>query len=36
MENARKLYKKNGFEVIEKPLGDTGHYNCTVFMIKDL
>lgn len=36
MENARKLYDKNGFEVIEKPLGDTGHYNCTVFMTKDL
>ncbi|MCB7479656.1 GNAT family N-acetyltransferase [Christiangramia sediminis] len=36
MENARKLYHKNGFEVIEKPLGNTGHYNCTVFMIKDL
>ncbi|HKJ48127.1 MAG TPA: GNAT family N-acetyltransferase [Christiangramia sp.] len=36
MENARKLYNKSGFEVIEKPLGDTGHYNCTVFMIKDL
>lgn len=36
MENARKLYNKNGFEVLEKPLGDTGHYNCTVFMTKDL
>ncbi len=36
MENARKLYHKNGFELIEKPLGNTGHYNCTVFMIKDL
>ena len=36
MENARKLYSKNGFEEIEKPLGDTGHYNCTVFMIKSL
>ncbi|MCM8570660.1 GNAT family N-acetyltransferase [Gramella jeungdoensis] len=36
MENARKLYDKNGFEVIEKPLGNTGHYNCTVFMTKEL
>ena len=36
MENARRLYDKNGFEVIEKPLGDTGHYNCTVFMTKEL
>jgi putative acetyltransferase len=36
MENARKLYHKNGFEVIDKPLGNTGHYNCTVYMTKDL
>lgn len=36
MENAQKLYRKNGFETIEKPIGNTGHYNCTVFMIKDL
>ena len=36
MENARRLYNKNGFKVIEKPMGDTGHYNCTVFLIKDL
>ncbi|CAL65614.1 GNAT family N-acetyltransferase [Christiangramia forsetii] len=36
MENARKLYHKNNFEVIEKPLGNTGHYNCTVFMVRDL
>ncbi|MDX1761422.1 MAG: GNAT family N-acetyltransferase [Christiangramia sp.] len=36
MENARRLYDKNGFTVIEKPIGNTGHYNCTVFMIKDL
>ena len=36
MQDAQKLYKKNGFEVIEKPIGNTGHYNCTVFLIKDL
>ena len=36
MENAQKLYRKNGFETIQKPIGNTGHYNCTVFMIKDL
>ena len=36
MESARKLYKRTGFENIEKPLGDTGHYNCTVYLIKDL
>ncbi|MFZ0490226.1 MAG: GNAT family N-acetyltransferase [Salegentibacter sp.] len=36
MEHARKLYKRTGFESLEKPMGDTGHYNCTVWMLKDL
>lgn len=36
MENARKLYARTGFQSLEKPLGDTGHYNCTMWMIKDL
>ncbi|MUP47009.1 GNAT family N-acetyltransferase [Gramella sp. BOM4] len=36
MENARRLYDRKGFKVIEKPMGNTGHYNCTVFMTKDL
>lgn len=36
MQNAVKLYKRTGFQALEKPLGDTGHYNCTVWMIKSL
>lgn len=36
MEQARKLYARSGFEALEAPLGDTGHYNCTVWMIRDL
>lgn len=36
MEDARKLYRKFGFEGLEKPLGDTGHYSCNVWMIKNL
>lgn len=36
MEHARKLYAKSGFEPLEKPMGDTGHYNCTMWMLKDL
>ncbi|RKS50771.1 putative acetyltransferase [Gillisia mitskevichiae] len=36
MENARSLYNRTGFRNLEKPMGDTGHYNCTVWMIKDL
>lgn len=36
MEAARKLYKKYGFEVLNGPLGDTGHYSCGVHMLKKL
>lgn len=36
MDDARRLYKKAGFKSIEEPLGNTGHYSCTVWMIKDL
>lgn len=36
MDDARKLYKKVGFEFIDKPIGDTGHYSCTVYMLKKL
>lgn len=36
METARLLYKKNGFTPLEKPLGNTGHYSCNVWMIKNL
>lgn len=36
MNDARKLYKKVGFKSIDKPLGNTGHYSCTVWMLKDL
>lgn len=36
MDDARKLYRKVGFEVLNAPMGDTGHYNCSVWMIKKL
>ncbi|TCK64720.1 putative acetyltransferase [Winogradskyella wandonensis] len=36
MDDARKLYRKVGFKSIDKPMGDTGHYSCTVWMLKDL
>ncbi|MGB0891731.1 MAG: GNAT family N-acetyltransferase, partial [Flavobacteriaceae bacterium] len=35
MEAARALYKKNGFSNLDKPMGNTGHYSCNVWMIKD-
>ena len=36
MKAATALYKKNGFINLKKPLGDTGHYSCNVWMIKEL
>ena len=36
MDDARKLYRKVGFKSIGKPMGDTGHYSCSVWMIIDL
>ncbi len=36
MEAARKLYHKVGFASLDKPIGDTGHYSCQAWMIKEL
>jgi putative acetyltransferase len=36
MEDARKLYAKVGFKALDSRLGDTGHYSCNLWMIKDL
>ena len=36
MEDARKLYAKVGFKSLDGPMGDTGHYSCNLWMIKDL
>lgn len=36
MDDARVLYKKVGFKAMDSALGNTGHYSCTVWMIKDL
>ena len=33
---AQELYKKHGFDYIDGPLGDTGHFYCGVRMLKDL
>lgn len=34
MEAAVKLYKKYGFTDLDKPMGNTCHYSCNVWMIK--
>jgi len=36
MKDAQKLYNKVGFKYIDQPMGDTGHYSCTVWMIKNI
>ncbi len=36
MEDAQKLYKKVGFYYLDKPLGNTGHSSCPVWMLKKL
>ena len=36
MTEARKLYHKVGFKSLDQPLGNTGHYSCTEWMLKDL
>jgi putative acetyltransferase len=36
MKGARNLYKKTGFKPLNAPLGDTGHYSCNMWMLKNL
>ncbi len=36
MDSARKLYRKVGFKSIDQPMGNTGHYSCNVWMLKDI
>jgi len=36
MINAQKLYLNKGFEYIDKPMGNTGHTACPVWMLKYL
>ena len=36
MLDAQELYRKKGFVYINKPMGDTGHYSCPVWMTKEL
>lgn len=36
MQTAINLYQKNGFKRIDKSLGDTSHFSCDTWMLKDL
>ncbi|GGZ21065.1 N-acetyltransferase [Echinicola pacifica] len=33
---AVSLYEKVGFRRLSKPLGDSGHFSCSIWMLKDL
>jgi len=36
LSNAIKLYEKLGFKTIDKQLGDTQHFACKIWMLKEL
>ncbi|MFT6845869.1 MAG: putative acetyltransferase [Flavobacteriales bacterium] len=36
LDAALALYRRNGFTLIDKPLGNTGHFGCNVYMLKSL
>lgn len=36
LKKAVKMYEKMGFELLSAPLGNTGHFACTIRMIKQL
>lgn len=36
MEAAQKLYNRNGFEYLDGPMGETGHFSCHTWMLKKL
>ncbi|HET6227656.1 MAG TPA: GNAT family N-acetyltransferase [Bacteroidia bacterium] len=36
LSKAVKIYEKTGFELLTGPLGNTGHFACTIRMIKPL
>ena len=34
--NAVRIYAKHGYKTLAKPLGDSGHFGCDIWMVKDL
>ncbi len=36
MKAAQQLYKKSGFKYIDASMGNTGHFSCPVWMLKDV
>lgn len=36
METAQKLYEKHGFKKLDKPMGDTGHFKCNCWYVREV
>jgi putative acetyltransferase len=36
LTTAVPMYERNGFQHLNKPLGDSGHFACTIWMQKPL
>jgi len=36
LKQALKVYKKFGFEYLDKPMGNSGHFGCDLWMLKKL
>ncbi len=36
MDVARGMYERRGFQLLDEPLGGTGHFGCNTWMIRDL
>jgi len=34
MTGARRLYEKHGFKYLDKPMGNTGHIGCGIWMAR--
>jgi putative acetyltransferase len=35
-DKAVSIYKKNGYSQLDKPLGDSGHFGCNIWMVKNI
>ena len=36
LQNAVNMYEKMGFTLLQGPLGNTGHFACSIRMLKDI
>lgn len=36
LKKAMSIYEKFGFHYLDGPMGNTGHYSCTIWMLKNL